>query len=437
MEQEKLVYVPMVADYLHPGHLNILKEASKLGKVMVGLFSDKAVLSYKRLPHLPFAQRRALVESVRFVQQVVCQDEMDLVTNLRRYQPHYLVHGSDWRVSTSRYVRQKAIEALSEWGGQLVEPDYTEGVSSTALLEGLYKKSVQPEERIGMLHRLMEAKPLVRVMEAHNGISGMVVQSASVLSANGLKREFDAIWLSSLTDSTVKGKPDIEFVDLSSRIVTVNDILECTTKPIIYDGDTGGRIEHFPLMVRRLERLGVSAVIIEDKIGSKKNSLLEPADNLHEADTVEHFCKKILAGKQAQISDDFMIIARIESLILGAGQEDALTRAKAYIDAGADGIMIHSRKADGEEIFAFCEAYNKLINRKPLVAVPTNYSSVREEDLEVAGVNIVIYANHMLRSAYTAMTQTARRILEDGRAYEADENYISALSLLKLIEGNG
>lgn len=433
----KIVYVPMVADYIHPGHLNIIKTASELGYVVVGLYTDKAAASYKRVPFMSYEQRKIIVESIKGVAEVVPQEVRDYEPNLRKYKPDFLVHGTDWRTGPLKGERERAISVMNEWGGKVIEPEYTQGISSSEFHENSKKTGIMPHKRIGLLFKAIEHRPIVRIIEVHSGLSAMVAENAKASEPGKPTAEFDGLWLSSLTASTIKGKPDIEFVDLSSRIVTVNDILECTTKPIIYDGDTGGRVEHFPLTVRRLERLGVSAIIIEDKIGLKRNSLLEPSDGLHASDSIEHFCIKIEAGKKAQISDDFMILARIESLILGDGQKEALTRAYAYIEAGADGIMIHSRKSDGKEIFEFCREYNKFAKRKPLVAVPTNYASVHEEMLQEAGVNIVIYANQMLRSAYTAMQQTAQRILQDGYAYEADKGYISALELVKMIEGNG
>lgn len=293
-----------------------------------------------------------------------------------------------------------------------------------------------PEQRRANFRRLLEVKTPLRVIEAHSGLSAMVVEKAEFRGEDQVVRSFDAIWLSSLTDSAVKGKPDIEFVDLTSRLVSVNDILEVSTKPIIYDGDTGSHPEHFAFTVRRLERLGVSAVIIEDKIGLKRNSLLEIKETIHTQDSIENFCHKIRTGKKAQLTSDFMIIGRCESLILGKGLDDALERAQAYLDAGADGIMIHSRQKDGREILDFCKKYNQLKNRKCLVAVPTNYPSLSEDDLAAAGINIIIYANQLLRSSYTAMNRTALRILENKRALEADQDYVSALELVNLIDGN-
>lgn len=433
---KKTVYVPMVADYLHPGHLNIIKVAAELGYVIVGLFTDKAAASYKRVPFMSYEQRRIIVENIKGVCEVVPQDVRDYVPNLRKYKPHYLVHGTDWRTGSLSAERERAITVMAEWGGEIVEPEYTQGISSSDFHGNSKKKGIMPNERIGLLRKAIAARPIVRIMEAHSGLSALIAENAVSAEDGKPAAEFDGIWLSSLTDSTVKGKPDTELVDLSSRIVTVNDILECTTKLIIYDGDTGGAIEHLPFTVRRLERLGVSAIIIEDKTGAKRNSLIDPTKVVHTQDSIENFSAKIKAAKNARNTPDFMCIARIESLITGADMNDALTRARAFLDAGADGIMIHSRQYDGKEVFEFCKKYNEWKDKAPLVAVPTNYSAVYETALIENGVSVVIYANQLLRSAYSAMTETAESILRNGRAFEADEKYISSVGLLKLIEGN-
>jgi len=435
-DNKKRVYVPMVADYLHPGHLNILRCAAELGEVMVGLYTDKAVATYKRVPFMTFEQRKEIVESIKGVAVVVAQEEKDYEPNLRKYKPDYMVHGTDWREGPLKKARDRAIEVMAEWGGEIVEPEYTKNISSSELHAKAKQEGITPQRRLASLRRLLDNKPIIRIMEAHSALCAIAIDQAKHVVPGEETRTFDGMWLSSLTDSSVRGKPDIEFVDLTTRVVTINDILECSTKPLIYDGDTGSLPEHFAFTVRRLERLGVSAVIIEDKTGAKKNSLLEPAENLHLQESIENFTAKINRGKQAQLTSEFMIIARIESLILGMGVEDALKRAKAFLDAGADGIMIHSREKDGKEVFEFCREYNKFANRKTLVAVPTNYAAVYEDQLREAGVNIVIYANQMLRSSYTNMLKTAEKILSHGRAHEADDDYISALNLIKLIEEN-
>lgn len=347
--------------------------------------------------------------------------------------PDYLVHGDDWRVGLQAQVRQEAIETIAEWGGELVEIEYTPGISSTQLNQDLKQIGTTPDIRLKRLHRLIDVKPIVRVMEVHNGLCGLMIENIAV-EVDGFPREFDAMWSSSLADSTARGKPDIEAVDMTSRIITVNNVFEVTTKPMIFDADTGGQPEHFAFTVKTLERLGVSAVVIEDKIGLKKNSLLGTSV-VQQQDTIEHFCNKIGTGKQAQITDDFMIVARIESLILQKGVKDALERTAAYIDAGADAIMIHSRNQQPDEILQYCEQYSQLDHRVPLVAVPSSYNRIYENDLIKAGVKVVIYANHMLRSAYPAMLRVVQSVLKHGRSFECEGDCMSLDDILNLIPG--
>jgi phosphoenolpyruvate phosphomutase len=427
------VYVGMSADLVHPGHLNILTKAREIGDVTIGLLTDAAIASYKRLPYMTYEQRRIVVENLQGVVRVVPQETLDYEPNLRALRPEFVVHGDDWREGVQARTRQRVIEVLAEWGGELVEVPYTEGISSTALNAAVREIGVTPAIRMQRFRRLLEVRPLIRLMEAHNGLTGLIVERASAQTPDG-PREFDGMWLSSLTDSTAKGKPDIEAVDVTSRAQTVGEIVEVTTKPIVYDGDTGGRPEHFVFTVKTLERLGVSAVIIEDKVGLKKNSLFG-TDGAQTQDTIEAFCHRIGVGKRAQVSDDFMIVARIESLVLGKGLDDAFERAEAYIEAGADAIMIHSNQTEPDEVFAFCERYQRLPKRRPLVVVPTTYSRVTEAELEAAGVNIVIYANQLLRSAYPAMMRTACSILTHGRSLEADEDLMPIKEVLHLIPG--
>jgi len=427
----KIVYVGMSADLIHPGHLNILKEASKLGDVIVGVLTDKAIASYKRLPALKFEQRKLIIESIKGVTKVIPQNELDYSVNLRLVKPDYVVHGDDWKEGIQKKVRQQVIDTLAEWGGKLHEVPYTKGISSTQLNQSLKEIGTTPEIRMEKLRRLIDSKPIVRVMEAHNGLTGLILENINI-KKNGQTKEFDAMWLSSLTDSTAKGKPDIEAVDVTSRLHSLNDILEVTTKPIIYDGDTGGIPEHFIFTVRTLERLGVSAIIIEDKTGLKKNSLFG-TDVKQTQDSIENFSYKIKAGKQAQVTSSFMIIARIESLILKQGMDDAVKRAKAYIEAGADGIMIHSKESDGKEILDFCKLFDKFDRRVPLVVVPSSYNHIYESELQEAGANIVIYANQLLRSAYPAMVDVAKTILENERAAEVNDKCMSIKEILTLI----
>ena len=430
---KKKVYVGMSADLIHPGHLNIIKEAGKLGEVTVGLLTDKAIASYKRLPYLTFDQRKIIVENIKGVDNVIPQETLDYVPNLNLMKPDYVVHGDDWKTGVQKQTREKVIEALKGWGGELIEIEYTKGISSTMINESLKELGTTPDIRMKRLKRLIEVKPIVRLIEAHNGLTGLIVENLQIKKGNQPK-EFDGMWLSSLTDSTAKGKPDIEAVDVTARMQTLNDIAEVTTKPIVYDGDTGGRAEHFVFTVKTLERLGVSAVVIEDKIGLKKNSLFG-TDVEQTQDNIENFCHKLSMGKKSQITDDFMIVARIESLILGKGIDDAVTRADAYIKAGADGILIHSKEKDPTEILDFCKRFSGLEKKVPLFVVPSTYNIIYEKELIKAGVNVVIYANQLLRSAYPAMMETAKLILENERSFEADSKMMEIKDILTLIPG--
>ena len=430
----KKIYVGMSADLVHPGHMNILKEAARLGEVTVGLLTDAAIASYKRVPYLTYEQRKAVVENIKGVARVIPQETLDYAPNLLAEKPDIVVHGDDWRVGVQAKIRLKVIEALAQWGGELVEIPYTKGISSTQLHEDIKAIGTTPDVRLRRLRRLLDAKGFVRALEVHHGLSGLIVENLHVTAPDGTTREFDCMWSSSLTDSTARGKPDIEAVDMTSRMVMVNEIFEVTTKPLILDADTGGRPEHFGFTVKSLERLGVSAVVIEDKVGLKKNSLFG-TEVEQTQDSIEGFARKIQSGKNAQVTRDFMIVARIESLILEKGLEDAMARAKAYIDAGADAVMIHSRRKDPAEILEFCDRYNGLPDRKPLVLVPSSYNTVREEELAEAGANIVIYANHMLRSAYPAMQRVAKSILEHGRSADCEDQCLSIKEILDLIPG--
>ena len=427
------VYVAMSADLVHPGHLNIIRKASELGDVTIGLLTDAAIASYKRLPYMTFDQRREVVENLKGVTRVVPQETLDYVPNLRLYRPDYVVHGDDWREGVQRDVRQAVIDCIAEWGGELVEVPYTKGISSTQLNQALKEIGTTPDLRRNKLRRLLFAKPLVRLMEAHNGLTGLIVENIGIDAPSG-RREFDGMWASSLTESTAKGKPDIEAVDVTARTQTLHDLMEVTSKPVVYDADTGGKPEHFQFTVRTLERLGVSAAVIEDKIGLKKNSLFG-TDVPQIQDSVESFCAKIQAGKKAQVTDDFMVVARIESLILEQGVADAVERAKAYIGAGADGILIHSKQREPDEIFEFCRHYATFERRAPLFAVPSTYNKVSEAELIDRGVSVVIYANQLIRAAYPAMVETARSILTHGRSAEADHQLMPISEVLDLIPG--
>lgn len=429
----KKVYVGMSVDIVHKGHLNVIKEASKLGIVTVGVLTDKAIASYKRLPHFDYDHRVEIIKNIKGVEEVISQKTLDYTENLKLIKPDFVVHGDDWKNGVQKQVRQNVISTLSEWGGELVEIPYTNGISSTVLNDSLKSIGTTPDTRLKKLKRLINAKPLTRILESHSGLTGLIIENLSV-EDNGVKKEFDGMWSSSLTDSTSRGKPDIEAVDITSRLHSINDILEISTKPIIYDGDTGGKIEHFQFSVRTLERLGVSAIIIEDKKGLKKNSLFGNEVKQYQED-VEIFCQKIKAGKQAQVTNDFMIIARIESFILGKDLNDALYRAEKYVQSGADGIMIHSKSSTGDDIKSFCIGFKKKFSHIPIILVPSTYNSFLEEEFIEWGASVVIYANHMLRSSYPAMLNVAESILKNSRTLEASDQCMPIKEILELIPG--
>lgn len=433
MEKQKTVYVGMSADIIHPGHLNILHEAQKYGKVIVGVLTDEAIASYKRLPYLNYEQRSMVVRDLKGVSEVIPQTTLDYRPNLEKIRPDFVVHGDDWKEGVQAKTRQDIIDKLSEWGGKVIDVPYTKGISSTMLNERLKEIGTTPDVRLKRLRRLINAKKIVRICESHDGLTGLIIENTSV-TVNNMKREFDGMWASSLTDSTSKGKPDIEAVDLTTRLHDLNDTLEVTTKPVIFDGDTGGKTEHFVFTVRTLERLGISAIIIEDKTGLKKNSLFG-TDAIQTQDSIENFCHKIREGKKAQITQDFMIIARCESLIAGHSVDDALIRCFSYVEAGADGIMIHSKHKTGDDIKEFCLRFREKDHTTPIVVVPTTYNHITEDELAGWGVNVVIYANHMLRAAYPAMVKCAESILANGRSYEANDLCMPIKEILELIPG--
>lgn len=432
-KKQKKVYVALSVDLVHSGHLNILNIAKKYGKVTVGLLTDKAISSYKKPPILDYKERYNIAKNLRAVDSVIAQDSLDYTKNLILLKPDIVVHGDDWKNGIQKNIRKKVIETLKIWKGKLIEPKYTEGISSSKISDVLHSLGTTPDIRRKSLKRLLDMRGFVRFLDIHNGLSGLIIENTKV-KVNGKVEEFDGMWGSSLTNSTAKGKPDIEAVDLTERLQLLNEVLEVTTKPIIFDGDTGGKTEHFVFTVKTLERLGISAVIIEDKKGLKKNSLFG-TEVFQQMDSINSFVRKIKAGKKAKSTNEFMIIARLESLIMNKGINDAVKRAKAYIGAGADGIMIHSRRRDPSEIFEFCKIYNKLKTRKPLVIVPSSFSQVKEKDLIRAGANIVIYANHLMRSVYPNMVNTAKSILKNKRSLEAEKKLLNIKEILELIPG--
>lgn len=428
----KKVYTCFCTDVIHEGHLNILREANKYGEVTVGILSDAAMIKFNRFPTVTIDERTKIVENTGLVSKVIIQNEIMYDQVIAECKPDYVIHGDNWCKGPERAIRQNVLDNLAKYGGQLIEVGYTYNENVKKIDDNIREKLAMPEYRRKRLRQLLKLCPIVKTIEVHSGLTGLIAEK-TIVEHNGELDQFDAMWLSSLCDSTAKGKPDIELVDMSSRMRTIDDVMEVTTKPIILDGDTGGLIEHFVYNVRTLERMGVSAVIIEDKTGLKKNSLFG-TEVAQTQDSIENFSEKIRAGKNAQRTEEFMIIARIESLILEKGQEDALKRAFAYVDAGADAIMIHSRKKSPDEIFAFCDRFRQENSDTPIVVVPTSFNSVTEAELAQHGVNIVIYANQLTRSAFPAMQSTAVEILKNHRALEVDSKLMPFKEIITLID---
>ena len=428
---EKTVYMVMSTDVIHGGHIAIINKAKKLGNLIIGVLSDEAVAGYKRFPLIPYEERKILYKNIDGVSKVVKQNTLSYKKNILKLKPDYIVHGDNWINGKQKLIRQEVIETLETYGGKLVEFPYSDDPKYKAIDDRTRLELSLPDFRRARLKRSLECKGLITAMEAHSGITGLIVEKTMVEENGGMK-QFDAMWISSLCDSTSKGKPDIELVDMTSRFRTIDDIMEVTTKPIIFDGDTGGLKEHFVYTVRTLERMGVSMIIIEDKIGLKKNSLFG-TEVKQIQDDIDSFCEKIKAGKAAQKSQDFMICARIESLILEAGMSDALKRAKAFVKVGADAIMIHSRRKEPDEIFEFVEKFRSKDKTTPIVVVPTSFNTVTEEEFKKRGVNIVIYANQLTRAGFPAMQNAAKKILENHRAKEVDDMCISIKEIITLI----
>jgi phosphoenolpyruvate phosphomutase len=429
--ENKTVYMCFSTDMLHSGHIAIIKKAKKLGRLIIGVLSDEAIASYKRFPLMPFAERKSLFENINGVDLVVEQKELSYKNVLMDLKPDYVVHGDDWKTGFQKPIRDEVLDVLQSYGGELIEYPYSKDEKYDELEKNSRLQLAMPDARRGRLKKLLAMKGCVTAIEAHSGITGLIAEKTTVLQ-DGKTYQFDAMWVSSLCDSTAKGKPDIELVDMTSRFRTIDDIMEVTTKPIIFDGDTGGLTEHFVYTVKSLERMGVSMVIIEDKTGLKKNSLFG-TEVEQTQDSIENFSEKIRAGKRAQKTKDFMICARIESLILERGMEDALQRAFAFASAGADAIMIHSRKKDPAEIFEFVEKFRAKDSVTPIVVVPTSFNSVTEEEFKARGVNVVIYANQLTRSGFPAMQNVAKTILTNHRAKEADDMCMSIKEIITLI----
>lgn len=428
----KIVYTCFCTDVIHEGHINILTEAKKYGKLIVGILSDSAMIRYNRFPTVDFAERVRIVEELGIADKIITQDDIMYDKVVAEIHPDYVIHGDNWKNGPEKAIMDNAEKLLEAYGGSIIDVPYTYNENVKRIDRRIREKLAMPEYRRKRLRQLIEICPIVKTLEVHSGLTGLIAEK-TIVETDGELDQFDAMWISSLCDSTAKGKPDIELVDMTSRFRTIDDVMEVTTKPIIFDGDTGGLIEHFVYTVRTLERMGVSAIIIEDKTGLKKNSLFG-TEVEQTQDSIEHFCEKIKSGKKIQLTDDFMIIARIESLILEQGMDDSLERAFAYVEAGADGIMIHSRKKDPAEILEFCDKFREKNSRTPIVVVPTSFNQITESELAAHGVNIVIYANQLTRSAFPAMEQTAKDILRYHRAKEVDERLMPIKNIITLID---
>lgn len=430
--KEYLVYTCFCTDVIHEGHLNIINEAAKYGNVMVGVLTDSEMIKYNRFPTKTTEERLKMIESIPKVSKVIIQETIMYNGVVNQYHPDYIIHGNNWNDPGMEVIKNNILLLLSEYGGKLIEIPYSFNPNIQKIDKQMNEKLAMPEFRRGRLRKLLNLVPIVKTIEVHSGLTGLIAEKTIVANGEAID-QFDAMWISSLCDSTDKGKPDIELVDMTSRFRTINDVMEVTTKPIIFDGDTGGLTEHFVYTVRSLERMGVSAVIIEDKTGLKKNSLFG-TEVEQTQDSIDNFCLKIRAGKEAQLSDDFMIIARIESLILESGMDDALARANAYVSAGADGIMIHSRRKEPDEILEFCDKFRELDKTTQIVVVPTSFNSVTEQELIDHGVNIVIYANQLMRAAFPAMKSAAEDILKYHRAQEIDSRLMPFKDIITLID---
>jgi phosphoenolpyruvate mutase len=433
MISKKIVYIGLSADILHEGHINILKIANSYGDVIVGLLTDEAIGSYKNIPYLNFKQRKVVLENMRFVKKVIPQKTLDYVNNLNLIKPDYVVHGDDWKSGIQKKTRDRVIKALKKWSGKLIEPKYTKNISST-LIKNKISEIISPVNRVSRLKRLIKTKDIVRILESHNSLTGLIIENLTVNRKNKNK-EFDGMWSSSLTDSATKGKPDNSSVDFSTRLSSLNNMMEVTSKLLVFDADNGGQLEHLPFLIRSLERCGASAVIMEDKVGVKKNSLFKNQTDTKQ-DKPVLFAKKIKQVCKARKNKDFMMIARIESFIVGKGLKDALKRAVIYSKAGADAILIHSKEKTPAEIFSFAREFKKSKNFIPLVSVPSTYSSVYEKDLIKNGFKLVIYANQLLRAAYPAMQFAARKILENNRAFEIEKKIIPIKEIINLIKND-
>jgi phosphoenolpyruvate phosphomutase / 2-hydroxyethylphosphonate cytidylyltransferase len=432
MKKSKNIYLSLSADIIHSGHINIIKKAKKYGNIIVGLLTDKAIGEYRPFPLINFEQRYKIIKNINFVSKIVKQDEWDDTFNLKKLKPDFVIHGDDWKKGPQKNLRQKVIKTIKKWKGKLIEVPYTKKISSSSIHEKIKNIYFNSNSRVSILKRLIDSKKIVRVLESHSALTGLIIENLKIEKGDKIET-FDAMWSSSLTDSTLRGKPDNQSVDYSTRISGLNEIMDVTTKPVIFDGDNGGRVEHIKFLVRSLERAGVSALVLEDKSGLKKNSLYKNQSGVKQ-ESIKKFSKKIQVASSSKISDDFYVIARIESFILGKDLKDAINRAESYVKSGADAILIHSKEKRPKEIFDFSKKFLKSKYYRPIIAVPSTYSKTFEKDLAKNGIKVVIYANHLLRSSYPSMVNTAKSILKDQRTFKIEKNLTPITQILDLIK---
>ena len=421
-KKEKTVYVGITGDMIHPGIINIIQQGAKYGRLIVGLLSNEAIATHKRIPYLTFEQRKAVIENIKGVSEVVPQEDWSYVPNLLKLKPDYIIHGDDWKTNYLKGIREEVFDVMKKIGGEVIEIPYTKGINSSQLFESTTNNGITAVQRLKSLRQLMNYKPIIRIMEANSGLSGLIIENLKIEKEDGIQR-FDGIFIN-LLDSNPSGVSEQESSNFMLKLNTVTDILECTTRPIIYGGYTSDNYENITFTIEKLELMGISAIIIEDKF-----------KNTQELCNEEEFCLKIKEGKKAQINPDFMIIAGIEELILGKSMDDALKKALASIKAGADGILISSNQKNGDDIKEFCSKLRKENKNIPIVLIPTTYNQFTEKELGEWGANIIIYADYLKKVTYPAMKKCAETILKSERSLEVNEMCMPIKEILNLIPG--
>ena len=421
-KKEKTVYVGITGDIIHPGIINIIQKGAKYGRLIVGLLSNEAIATHKRIPYLTYEQRKAVIENIKGVSEVVPQEEWSYVPNLLKLKPDYIIHGDDWKTNYLKGIREEVFEVMKKIGGEVIEIPYTKGINSSQLFESTTNNGITAVQRLQSLRQLMNYKPIIRIMEANSGLSGLIIENLKVEKEDGIQR-FDGIFIN-LLDSNPLGISEQESSTFTSKLNTVTDILECTTKPIIYGGYTSDNYENVTFTIEKLELMGISAIIIEDKFKNKQELCNE-----------DEFCLKIKEGKKAQTNPDFMIIAGIKELILGKNIDDALKKALTSIKAGADGILISSNQKNGDDIKEFCLKLRKENKNIPIVLIPTAYDQFTEKEFAEWGANIIIYVDYLKKATYPAMKKCAETILKSERSLEVNEMCMPIKEILNLIPG--